>query len=304
MKNRPPFFQNSHSQLCTTLTYQKAHSDISDATRPHPLPPPPKTPGYHQQQLLPSPSRPLSPLEQYSRIKEQELWEAALIGTPNGQDQKVTTVHVPSHAVHHCRPPHPFTPVSSLPTPSHCFLPPPFTLFPPSSLHTSLLPPHPFTYPSSPPLHTSLLPPTPSHIPLPHPFAPHLQRYEHYLNSGVPTFELPSLPDETTSNVHSRILPKLLGNQDMQELRNKLWEEVHKDFQTSMQKSIVDYILMDSLELKRLRIASLPPKHPRHVLRAPLPWHESLCQARDAQAVQLFVTSEVMRELQQLWFTK
>ena len=61
---------------------------------------------------------------------------------------------------------------------------------------------------------------------------------------------------------------------------------------------------MDSMELRRLRIASLPPQHPRHVLRAPLPWHETLCQARDAQAIQLFVTSEVVRELQQLWFTK
>lgn len=90
----------------------------------------------------------------------------------------------------------------------------------------------------------------------------------------------------------------------MQELCSELWEEVHKDFQTSMQKSVVDYILMDSMELRRLRIASLPPQHPRHVLRAPLPWHETLCQARDAQAIQLFVTSEVVRELQQLWFTK
>ncbi|KAL5473898.1 hypothetical protein EMCRGX_G028462 [Ephydatia muelleri] len=193
------------------------HNDISDAAHPRPLPPPPKTPGYHQQQLLPSPSRPLSPLEQYSRIKEHEQWEAALSGTPNGQD---------------------------------------------------------------------------------------LKRYEYYLKHGVPTSELPSLPDETTPHVHSRILPKLLGNPDMQELCSELWEEVHKDFQTSMQKSVVDYILMDSMELRRLRIASLPPQHPRHVLRAPLPWHETLCQARDAQAIQLFVTSEVVRELQQLWFTK
>lgn len=104
--------------------------------------------------------------------------------------------------------------------------------------------------------------------------------------------------------MHSRILPKLLDNPDMQGLRGQLWEEVHKDFQISMQKSIVDYILMDSEELRRLRISSLPPHHHHHVLRAPLPWHESLCQARDAQAIQLFVTSEVMRELQLLWFKK
>lgn len=116
--------------------------------------------------------------------------------------------------------------------------------------------------------------------------------------------DLPPIPDGTEDNVHSRILPKLLKNPDWRGLREKLWDEVREDYCKSWQKSIVDYVLMDSSERGRLKIHSYPHMFQHRVIRAPVPWHDSFHQAREAQALQLFITNSIMRELHSLWRNK
>lgn len=112
------------------------------------------------------------------------------------------------------------------------------------------------------------------------------------------------MPERTTGNVHSRILPKLLNNPDWRELSGRLWAEVEEDYRKSWQKSIVDYVLMDSSERDRLMIESYPHAFPQRIIRAPMPWHGSFVQSKEAQTLQLFITNRIMTELHTLWQTK
>lgn len=131
-----------------------------------------------------------------------------------------------------------------------------------------------------------------------------MQRYMHYLVHGVSLKDLPPMPADIRENVNTRLHPKFLKNPHWKELRRKLWEETEDDYKFSWQKSVVDYILMDSSEMERLKIGTLPQQLPRKVVRAPVPWHNSFLESRDAQMLQLFITNEIMRDLQILWENK
>ena len=113
---------------------------------------------------------------------------------------------------------------------------------------------------------------------------------------------------------------KLTSNTDLSKLMEDLQNEVIRDYQHSMKKAIVDYILMDTGERKRLRIAAIPHSFPRRyvcelsattilccccrTIRAPLPWHDRFQQVREEQTIQLFITNLVMSKLQNLWDSK
>ena len=60
-----------------------------------PAPPPPLPTGYHKKQKCgssgvdPSPSRPLSPMEQFNLTEEYQLWEQQSFGEPSEEDLEV-----------------------------------------------------------------------------------------------------------------------------------------------------------------------------------------------------------------------
>ena len=60
-----------------------------------PAPPPPLPPGYHKRQRCgpsgvdPSPSRPLSPMEQFDMTVEYHVWEKEASGEPTKEDLEV-----------------------------------------------------------------------------------------------------------------------------------------------------------------------------------------------------------------------
>jgi dynein heavy chain len=122
--------------------------------------------------------------------------------------------------------------------------------------------------------------------------------------NGVSLKDMPPMPDDIQERVNSRILLKLLKNPNWRELREKLWTEVGDSYKESWQKSIVDYVLMDSDEKKRLKIRAFPRSFPLRLIRAPVPWHGSFLQCKEAQMHQLFITSRIMTELHMLWWRK
>ena len=130
------------------------------------------------------------------------------------------------------------------------------------------------------------------------------QRYEYYVHQGISPSDIAPMPPETVENIHHHLHPSLLQNPEWQSLREHLLEEVQESYQLSLQKSIVDYVLRDSSELNRLRIASVPRVFPLKMIRAPVPWHDSMREAFDAQSQQLFITNRIMSELQLLWENK
>ncbi len=112
------------------------------------------------------------------------------------------------------------------------------------------------------------------------------------------------MPDSTKESVNSYLHPKLLHNPSWKGLREELWDEIQGDYNQSWKKAVVDYILMDSSEMDRLSINSIPHSFRKRVIRAPVPWHDNFSLCREAQTQQLFITNKIMSELQLLWWNK
>ncbi len=131
-----------------------------------------------------------------------------------------------------------------------------------------------------------------------------LQRYQYYVLEGVPQADLPPMPERTMTRVQAKLKKKLLENPNFKSLRQELHQEIIDDYHCSLKKAIIDYILEDGGEMKRLKIGSLPQALPRRAIRAPVPWEESMRNAKEAQSQQLFISNTVMTELHNLWHSK
>lgn len=80
--------------------------------------------------------------------------------------------------------------------------------------------------------------------------------------------------------------------------------EIINDYKQSLRSAIVDYILMDPDEWKRLSIETLPVEFPVLCIRAPVPWHQSKVTASHLIRHCLFVGNVILRDIRDLWFSK
>lgn len=83
-----------------------------------------------------------------------------------------------------------------------------------------------------------------------------------------------------------------------------LESEVIKDYMKSIKFAIVDNILLDPAERTRLRIEQLPIHYPVLLIRAPVPWHQSVIRAKHYNDHNLFIGNEILRDIRDLWFSK
>ncbi|XP_069761611.1 dynein axonemal heavy chain 3 isoform X2 [Narcine bancroftii] len=130
------------------------------------------------------------------------------------------------------------------------------------------------------------------------------ERYLHYIDHGIqPHMIEPQKPEQV--NRIKQLLPRELRNvPDLQELQMELLEEIRNDYDSSLRRAIVNYILKDPYERMRLFVSSVPRPFPRRIIRAPVPWHSSYSKAKAWNESHLFVVSPIMILLQELWYTK
>ncbi|XP_046888652.1 dynein axonemal heavy chain 3 [Hypomesus transpacificus] len=129
-----------------------------------------------------------------------------------------------------------------------------------------------------------------------------LERYLYYISSGVQSSMLAPQPPQQMKNIVGKLPPVTEDNsRDMQRLRASLLDEVNTDYDFSLRKSIVDYILKDPSERQRLVISSIPRPFPRRVIRGPVPWGCSYREAHVWQSQHLFTVNHMMVLLQDLW---
>lgn len=159
-----------------------------------------------------------------------------------------------------------------------------------------------------------------------------LQRYQHYITTGIPGYVLSSLPQQQLKKI-LRLLPPDTerSSKNLPAVRADVQEEAKRDYHLSMKKSIgekppqqnesfdlkmfcsgfsfdfvpwsVDYVLMDSSERLRLSISSVPKSFPWRVIRAPVPWMSSYQETHLWQSQHLFSASPIMVLLQEVWLS-
>lgn len=80
--------------------------------------------------------------------------------------------------------------------------------------------------------------------------------------------------------------------------------EIINDYNRSLRSAIVDYILMDPDERKRLSIETLLIKFHVACVRAPVPWHQSKIMAGHLMQYNLFIGNTILQDIRDLWFLK
>uniref|UniRef100_H3AK49 Dynein axonemal heavy chain 3 n=1 Tax=Latimeria chalumnae TaxID=7897 RepID=H3AK49_LATCH len=131
-----------------------------------------------------------------------------------------------------------------------------------------------------------------------------LKRYFHYINHGVACHMLASQDPEQMNRVLQLIPNHLKNNPDLEKLMMALTEEILNDYELSLRKSIVEYILKDPSERKRLFIACFLRPFPQRLVRAPVPWCSAYKEAKNWNQSNLFTIHPIMLQLQHLWFTQ
>lgn len=81
-------------------------------------------------------------------------------------------------------------------------------------------------------------------------------------------------------------------------------EEVKCDYYSSLRQALLDYILLDPSERKRLGIHAYPKRFPAVQVRAPVPWHIARVVAQQFIERDLFIGNIILRRLRQLWDTQ
>ncbi|XP_055507859.1 dynein axonemal heavy chain 3 [Leucoraja erinacea] len=130
------------------------------------------------------------------------------------------------------------------------------------------------------------------------------ERYLHYIDNGIQSYMIEPQKSEQINRIEQLLTRELKSVPELQPLRMELLEEVNNDYNSSLRKAIVDYILKDPSERMRLFISSVPRPFPQRVIRAPVPWHNDNTKARAWNESHLFVDNPMMNLLQQLWRTK
>uniref|UniRef100_UPI00398E73BF dynein axonemal heavy chain 3 isoform X1 n=2 Tax=Pristiophorus japonicus TaxID=55135 RepID=UPI00398E73BF len=130
------------------------------------------------------------------------------------------------------------------------------------------------------------------------------ERYVYYIDHGIhPDMIEPQKPEQI--NRIEQLLPRELRCvPDLEPLHVELLEEVNSDYDSSLRKAVVNYILKDPFEKMRLFVSSVPRPFPHRVIRAPVPWHNVYRKAKAWNESHLFVVNPMMILLQELWYTK
>ncbi|XP_053327633.1 dynein axonemal heavy chain 3 [Spea bombifrons] len=131
-----------------------------------------------------------------------------------------------------------------------------------------------------------------------------LERYSYYVHHGIQKEMLAPQEAEQMERIFANVPHQLLSNPALEKLLSELTEEIEYDYNTSLRRSIVDYILRDRDERERLLIANTPPVYPRRVIRAPVPWHVSYGNAHQWNRDHLFTVNPMMLSLQELWLNE
>lgn len=91
--------------------------------------------------------------------------------------------------------------------------------------------------------------------------------------------------------------PKLLVADSLQGTRKNVIGEIKEDYDLAIKQSIVDYILLDPTEQRRLQIPPFLERYVPRLARAPVPWHEDVGKSKAGMEQDLYVTNPMMREL-------
>lgn len=84
------------------------------------------------------------------------------------------------------------------------------------------------------------------------------ERYQYYIENGPDKSMIAPLPDNQFEVFYKLIKPELREHPFMKEFEPTLIRDIHNAYEYSMRKSILDYVLLNFEERRRLKIECVP----------------------------------------------
>jgi dynein heavy chain len=84
-------------------------------------------------------------------------------------------------------------------------------------------------------------------------------------------------------------------------LLDEMETEIRRDYNQSLRKAILDYILLDPEGRKHLNIHTYPTDYPSIAIRAPVPWHSTFVISSHVLHHKLFIVNPILLCLRDLW---
>lgn len=127
------------------------------------------------------------------------------------------------------------------------------------------------------------------------------KRYWFYIEKSIPKEYIAPIQESTIQAIEKHVPTRLIKAESLQKERKKLVAEVFNTYDLALRQSIVDYILMDPNEQTRLGIPLFNIPYVPRILRAPVPWHDSITNTKAFINENLHITNPVMLELLKIY---
>jgi dynein heavy chain len=125
-------------------------------------------------------------------------------------------------------------------------------------------------------------------------------RYWSYISNIISSKDLDKMTEEVWKNIFSRMSKMENVSEQMLIIKSSLVEEVNELYAFSMKKAMMDYILLDENEQKRLKVFQhLSPENVG--IRGPFPWHIMLESHRKYIRENLFMTHSTIHQIKKLF---
>ena len=129
-----------------------------------------------------------------------------------------------------------------------------------------------------------------------------LQRYVDYVKNDVSEENLPKLGKKQMARIRSKLKKHWFTNLMMKKTVTSIKNEIQADYTVAVKKAIVNYVLMDEEERRRVNIESVPSLSYRpSIIRAPVPWRQSYLVSKQFCRHNLFITNPVVLKLTTIW---
>ncbi|XP_054015460.1 dynein axonemal heavy chain 3-like [Hylaeus anthracinus] len=123
-------------------------------------------------------------------------------------------------------------------------------------------------------------------------------------NRGITDDELSYYDINQLEKAKKYITGRLRNRENFDEHIEQLKLEIIDIYKQYLQYTILDCIILDIDERRRLRIEQSPVEYPVLIIRAPLPWHQSKLLAEHFMLHNLFIGNEILIDIQDLYFFK
>ncbi|XP_054711134.1 dynein axonemal heavy chain 3-like [Uloborus diversus] len=128
------------------------------------------------------------------------------------------------------------------------------------------------------------------------------KRYCYYVDS-ISSEDIPS-PKFTLKLLCKRVKVNLNHLSMYPDITAKLFEETKENYFSAIKQGIVDYVLLDPAERKRLNIKRIPPKQPQVQIQPPFPWSNSVKTTGNILKTKIFLPRLCIKKIAYLWAQK